>query len=55
MSIKPDPGKDKDREAAKTARKQAWKRETKKPDRQKAQADRIAAWEDATGRKWGER
>lgn len=58
-----EPVKDKDgkvdvaatRAAEKAARVTAWKRETKKADRQKAQAERIAAWEEATGRKWEER
>ena len=61
MSRKPDPAKSIDtsemdekqaRSARRNARLTAWRREGTKAKRQQAQAERIAAWEKATGMKW---
>lgn len=41
------------RSARRNARLTAWKREGTKAERQQAQKERIAAWEEATGQKWG--
>jgi hypothetical protein len=40
-----DPGAGLPREQAREARKAAWKRPTRKQDRDKLRADRVAAWE----------
>jgi hypothetical protein len=51
MSKKPDPGASLAPAEAKAARLTAWKRETKKADREKAKSERVTDWEEATGLK----
>lgn len=47
-----DPGAGLDHEAAKAARKAAWKRESTKAARKAARDKRIEAWKALTGLKW---